>query len=241
MKTPSLEDMSLWYKYKTSVWNEKSPESITIHNIMRIIRSIYTNELAYLSVPISSGLLFYDTMIENGELGENQINSIKTENYRIGFLTLKSLKERLNMPIIFPADMVPIEQNWEQAHFQALWLSIIAEKCTELHMARFWQYSNGATEELTHTFQLKLGLPNDDKTIFYNTKEGEERSRERMKSIKIYDYKGNHIYLDEAHSRIGDSINFLEKNGFEDKSKKLKQCLKALAWTEDRIEEGFYQ
>ena len=142
-------------------------------------------------------------------------------------------------PILYPADLVPIDQEWEQFHFQALWLSIIAEKCTEVYMAENWEYSNGGSEEFTHVMQLKLGLPKHKDLLFFNTKGEEKTERERMRKIRIYNHCGETLYINDGIRAIENSLAWLRDHNFT--SDRLENCLRLLYWTGEMTEKGFYQ
>ena len=241
MKNDSLESKSLWYKYKTEVWLQNTPEAIAIHNIMRFLRSIHnTKNLAYISTPITSSKWFYERLRENPELNpEKLLKETIDNNYSSGCSFLKSLIERTDKQIIYPADMVPIGQDWEQTHFQALWLSMISEKCSELHMNKDWEYSNGGSEELTHVVQLRLGIPKHKDILFYNTKGNEATERERMRNIQVYDCEGKSISLSDSINSLDKSLSWIKEGNF--KPKRLENCRELLEWTGDMIEKGFYQ
>lgn len=244
MITPGiLESNSLWYKYKTQVWLEKSEQTTVVHNIMRVLRGIYyTDHWAYVSVPVTSGRFLYELMLKRPFMSrENQIEAAIRHNYHIGWEFVQSLMKHLNYPITFPADLIPIHQHWEQAHFQALWLSIIGEQCTELRMSEGWEYSNGASEEFTHAIQLKLGLPKHSDLVFFNTKESEDKERERMRNIMIYDHLGNPISLNEGVVAIEKAISWLKEHALESKTKTLENSVRLLNWTGDMLDKRFYQ
>ena len=152
----SLESISLWYKYKTKVWFEKSEQTVVVHNIMRVLRAFHNSgNLAYASIPITTGKFLYNLRLNRPLMCKDaQVKMAIEHNYRAGWDFVDILRERRNCPILYPADLIPAHQEWEQAHFQALWLSIIAEKCTELHMSEGWEYSNGGSEEFVHAFSF---------------------------------------------------------------------------------------
>ncbi|MBN2052225.1 hypothetical protein JW756_01865 [Candidatus Woesearchaeota archaeon] len=251
VESKTLENISLWYKYKTEVWTKETPQTATVHNIMRVLRSIHhLDGLAYISTPITSGKYMYEQKYER--LGRFQwtketAKKIETEikeksfayNYHEGYNFLENLEKRVSIPIIFPAELSPARQEWEQAHFQALWLSIISEMATEVHMNEDWEYSNGCSEEFVHTMQLRLGLPKHKSIAFYNTKETEENNRERMRNIKIYDYAGAVLSLEDGIHLIEKSVAWIRTAGF--KTDKLDRCIIALAETSSLLEKGFYQ
>lgn len=230
-----LNFKSLWYKYKTEVWLEGSEQSAVVHNIMRVLRSInYSGDIAYLSLPITSGKFLYDLRLKNPGISKSElIKEAISKNYQTGFLFLEELRKRIACPIIFPADLIPIHQRWEQKHFQALWLSIIAEKCTQIHMSEGWEYSNGGSEELVHAFQLKLGIPYHNQLVFFNTKESESTEITRMKSIKIYDHLGNTLTIDNSIKLLKNSIEWLSSNNFDVSS--LANSLDLLIWTKNNM------
>lgn len=241
--TFSLEARSLWYCYKDAVWNRQTEQANTVHNIMRVLRAAHNmGEFAYVSTPITSGRHLYE--LEGAEpflSAAGRLQEAIWHNHREGLAFVEVLKGRLGCPILFPSDLIPIHQWWEQAHYQALWLSIIAEKCTQLHMNRGWEYSSGCCEEFTHVMQLRLGLPQDPdgQLIFFNTKEDEAAERERMRSIKVFDYHGRELTLDAGLEQIEVALEWIRSNGFE--APKLERCPELLKDTSTLIAEGYYQ
>lgn len=241
-KLTPLQENSLWYKYKVPIWNNKeSPESQVIHNIMRVLRCIRNHgPLAYISIPITSGKTFYEFKKKYPEKEDSElVQYVIQENYRMGWRMVEDVMRRRKCPVLYPADLIPIYQKWEQIHFQALWLSAIAEKCTEMHMFKDWQYSNGAAEEFTHTFQLKLGLMLHPSTLFYNTKDGEVEARNRMENIEVFNDRGKPISIYHGIELIEDAISWIKNEGFS--ADRLENCLKVLKWTEEKLEEGYYE
>lgn len=241
MTGDSLEEKSLWYKYKTQVWFQDTPQAAVVHNTLRVLRSIrHISGLGYVSVPITSGKWLYEQMLAQPERPKSElIRAAIAHNYNQGWVFVEELKTKLQIPILYPADLIPTRQEWEQTHFQALWLSILGEKCTELHMSPDWEYSNGGVEEFTHTIQLRLGLPKHDKLVFFNTKESESKERERMKNIKIYDAAGSPLSIDDGIRLIETSSAWIKQNKFD--AKRLDNCLELLHWTEEKINQKFYQ
>lgn len=233
-----LERESLWYRYKTQVWREDTDQAAAIHNAMRVLRSVHNNgsALAYVSVPITSGKHFYDTRLAAPDAS---LSAIMHDNYLTGYAFTRAVEARRSCAVLYPADLVPARQKWTQAHFQALWLSIIAEKCTEVHMSEDWEYSSGCAEEFTHTLQLRLGLPSDSDLAFYNTKGSESAERMRMRNIAVFDHRGGALTLDEGVERIRNASAWLQRKGFG--VDRLDECLGLLASTKQRLDAGFYQ
>ncbi|MDP3645724.1 MAG: hypothetical protein Q8R25_01420 [bacterium] len=240
LDTP-LEAHSLWYKYKTAVWGRESPESATIHNTMRTLRAIrHRGSLAYVSVPITSGIYYYELKLLAPRAPKQELmQTVINYNYHLGWTQVEKITERRRCSVLYPADLVPARQRWQQEDFQALWLSIIAEFCTEVHMCEGWNFSNGGIEELIHTFQLQLGVPTHETMIFFNTKEDEATERDRMRRIAIFDHQGQPITMSEAALAIEVAIAWLKKNGFP--TDHLTNCLATLLWTREMIDRKFYQ
>jgi len=74
---------------------------------------------------------------------------------------------------------------------------------------------------------------------FWNTKEDEEKERERMRSIKIFDHNGDILTLSYGIWKIKKSLCWLKNRGFE--AKTLENSLSLLHWTGYMISQGFYQ
>lgn len=228
-----LEEISLWFNYKKEVWPTNEPQTAIVHNSMRLLRCIQTC-FEYVSTPITSGKYLYDNPNAN-------MDEVIAMNYNLGCDFIEKLKLRTK-DLIFPADLVPTDHfSWEQKHFQSQWLSVIAEKCHTVHMNRDWEYSNGCTEELVHTFQLRLGVPKHNNLIFFNTKEIESESRERMKNIKVYDYYGIELTPEKSLKLINYSIAYIKAKSKKANLNKLINAKNCLEKTIELINEGFYQ
>ncbi len=236
-----LEEHSLWYRYKTQVWPEQTEQAITAHNIMRVVRGIhYPTGMAYVSAPITSGKTKYEQFLTNPTLFPHQVmERVINTNYTKSYTFFKEVEQRSDSPIIFPSDFGPIDQTWEQPHFQALWLGIIAEKASVLHMIDEWEYSNGCVEELVHAFQLRLGLPKHNSLAFYNTKGNEQDERERMREIAVLDHRGNEMTPEDGIDLIEEAATWIGDNGFD--ARRAIENRSLLAWTNEQINLGFYQ
>lgn len=237
----TLESKSLWYKYKKHVWSQNSAQTAVVHNIMRTLRAIRNSrDFAYVSAPITTGKFFYKLKLQRPLIKKEKLLSIVGDhNYGTGWKFVEDVRRRRNCPILYPADLIPARQKWSQIHFQALWLSIIAEKCTEIHMSKDWEFSEGCCQEFTHVMQLRLGLPDDKNLFFFNTKEDEKEERERMRNINAYDHQGNLLSPDEGVEAIKNSSEWLKRHSIE--SQTLKNCLQLLHWTKKMINQGFYR
>lgn len=265
MSITTLEERSLWVKYKSKVWPQDDLDAQTAHNIVRTLRSIYQSNLAYLSVPITSGKVLYDELNKTlmspstkqfltstapsaqkyaqAPRYKQIIKTVISENYLKGKKHLDELLERTDKPVLFPADLVPRGDIWSQEVFQALWLTIISEHCSELHMSKDWEYSNGAVEEFTHAYQLRLGIPQgtcgEGFSPYFNTKEYEQEARNRMQNITVYDSAGKEISIDQGIESISFAVSWIKNGSFD--TTRLEGSLDLLAWTKDRIGADFYQ
>lgn len=223
------------------MWLEESPQTAVVHNIMRVLRSVRNfGNLAYVSIPITSGKLLYEVMASNPHMEREEVlEQVMDENYHVGFSYVEAVRARRRCPVLFPADMVPAHQEWEQDHFQALWLSIIAEMCTEVHMSKGWEFSNGGVEEFVHVVQLKLGIPRHSHLVFYNTKEDETQARERMKNIALYDHNNQPLLVGRGVELIETALESISARGFT--ASRLENSLSLLQDTKRLLDEGFYQ
>lgn len=239
----TLESHSLWYKYKIAVWGRESPESAAIHNTMRTLRAIRHREpLAYVSTPITSGAIFYQLQLEQPNINKKDLmKTVMDHNFNAGWHLVDKVAARRKCNVLYPAELAPARQKWKQEDFQALWLSIIGEICTEVHMCTGWNLSNGGIEELIHVFQLRLGLPKHEDFIFYNTKSDEAVERDRMRTIALFDDKGNPITIDDAICEIEKAKIWLRRHHSLFSVEHHDNCLKTLLWTREKIKQDFYQ
>jgi hypothetical protein len=236
-----LESKSLWYRYKTGVWLQESPQTTTIHNIMRTVRSFRNfKKVTYATVPVTTGQVYYDERRKHPAMPHPELlEKVISTNYHLGWRMVDRLALQQDHPIIFPADLTPVHQEWEQPHFLALWLSMVAEVCTDQRLGDGWHFSSGSAEEFVHVMQLKLGLPRHPKLIFYNTKSDEEKERERMRSIIPYDQEGNTVSILQGMRQIRSAAEVIAADGFD--TRRLTHCVELLDWTGDMIDKGFYQ
>lgn len=235
-----LERNSLWYKYKTRVWLEDTLQTAVVHNIIRAVRSFRNfSQLAYISTPMTSGKYFYELFGRSPFTREECVNKSLEINNVLAWVMLDKVSMRRKCPIIFPPDLTPVHQEWEQDHFQALWLSIIAEKCTEVHMRDGWEFSNGGVEEFVHVMQLKLGIPAHPKLLFYNSKEDEALARKRMRNIAVFDSKGMKISPISGHKKILSALKWFNENNI--KAPRIENGSSLMKWTLVKIKNNFYQ
>ncbi|HYD03294.1 MAG TPA: hypothetical protein VEC16_03255 [Alphaproteobacteria bacterium] len=262
-KEKTLEEMSLWYKYKSAAWPKDGPvdqevteTGKTIHNIERTVR-IFNNPqgFSYLSSPVTTGKIMYGLQREHGisekthpDFREKILMPAMNQNYQSALRFLDAV-QKYNLTdkcTILPADLEPSRQRWSQPEFQALWLTMISEKASEMFMHDDWEYSDGASEEFTHVMQLKLGVPKNSYLAFYNTKEGYEKGLDRMKNIEVYGLGGDQFGYSKKSISLEDGIEKIEKsvkqiNNWGFQAPKLENCLNLLYWTKEKLSEGFYQ
>lgn len=241
----TLESKSLWFHYKTTVWPETSPQRDVVHNAMRVLRSIDgLKQFGYISVPITTGREFYELCLSRPDLPKSTLLEYATSR---NLTAAESFADELGkihaFPLIFPANFEPAHQEWEQPHFQALWLEIIAEMCTSLHLGKGWNLSNGCVEEYVHVMQLRLGIPQHDHLLFFNSKRNEprEKTRERMRNIRVFEGHAQlmELPIEKGIQIIADSVSWLERNNFP--AERMRRSLEALRWTDEMIRRGFYQ
>lgn len=247
MATMTLEEVSLWYGLKAAIWplakNDAaaSEPAVVIHNIMRILRAFRNvKDLAYVSAPITSGRELYEMLSRPG--APDRATCLKQAiaiNYEVGRGFVEELAQTLGFPILYPADMVATHQDWEQDHYQCLWLSVIAELCTELRMCPGWEFSNGCCEEFTHAMQLRLGIPQHPELFFVNTKGDEAVERQRMRNIRVYDCEGEEISMEQGNRMIEEATAWVRGKGFD--TTRLDRCLSLLRKTDEMLKSGFYQ
>jgi hypothetical protein len=62
-----------------------------------------------------------------------------------------------------------------------------------------------------------------------------------MREIELYDHHGQILSLNDGVTAIGKALSWLNRKGFSQRQKVLKDCLDLLDWTDKKIKEGFYQ
>ena len=217
-----------------------------INLVLGAYRSI-RYDVAYVSMPITSGKLMYDVFEKKGvktleELGkvdsDSIVNDIIKPNIDMGVIAADNLNSKL--PPLAPSVFEGKSFRWTQEEYMTMWLTVIKERAREMHMTDGWEYSNGGVEEITLAHQMRyrcVGLINGEESldkIFPGLGEQETRDFiEDMARMRVYDINKNELSLDDSILKVREAIQDLQERGFE--SKRLEISLNNLTGTKEKF------
>jgi hypothetical protein len=179
---------------------------------IRIVSSAYASVIgdkAYLSMPITTGKRYYDTLDRYGvrsldELEKKYPGALRGEillpNLETGKALAEQIAPEIDASLICPGIFDAREQAWTQDEYMALWLDLISSSITEIYLSDGWEYSNGGAIELAQAL-----------LIHHNFVEG------RDDALPIYDHKRQRVNLVWGAQKLIDAIKDLERRGYSAK------------------------
>jgi len=195
-----------------------------INIVLGAYRSI-RHPVAYASMPITSGKLFYDVLEHKGvktleELSKKDSGALYNEiikpNIENGIKFADSLKEQIGLPPLAPSVFEAKKQSWSQKEYMFMWFRVIEERAEEMHMMDGWEYSNGGVQEFTRAMEMQLGFINPSNGMEHFPQGlNLEEEYNRIQKIKVYSQSKNEIRLDDGFFMVSDAIKDLDKRGFE--------------------------
>lgn len=169
--------------------------------------TIKTKNLAYVSIPITSGKRLYDYMAANGFRTADAakadhdafFKNVVTPNFEAGLAASNEWANRLDGAVIAPVEFekhLRTHQsiNWGQDDFMGMWLPLIKEKITQMVMIDGWEYSNGSGEEYLQAVLMQMG-------------------RDARSNITITDVRGAPLPLDKGVELLADAFLVLTERG----------------------------
>jgi hypothetical protein len=176
---------------------------------IKLISSVYASvvgEKAYLSMPITTGKRYYDTLDHYGvrsldELEKKYPGALRGEvllpNLDDGRTLAERIAPEIDTLLICPGIFDAREQAWTQDEYMALWLDLITSSITEIYLSDGWEYSNGGATEFAQALM-----------IHHNFIE------ERDDVLPIYNHKRQRVDLAWGAQKLIDAIKDLERRGY---------------------------
>jgi len=211
----------------------KSPEEKrhSIGIVISAYRSMFT-DIAYASMPITSGKLFYGVLEKYNVKNQSELLAVNKDalyleiikpNIESGIEFARELEARLEIPVLAPSVFEAKKQRWSQDEYMFLWYRVIEEMASEMHMMDGWEYSNGGTKEFYTATLMAFGrhhpfLYGGPERFVVRYLPEEKRSQKQlnqMRNIKTYSQSGEEIRLEEGVDLISSAIFDLEKRGFK--------------------------
>lgn len=180
--------------------------------------------LAYVSMPITTGKRFFETLTANGvtsaqalaeKLGKDALYELVIRpNIDEGVALADRLGfERKDRLFIAPSVFEAKKWRWSQDAYMSLWYRVIGELAGAHYLMDGWEYSTGGVKEALFTFRMQWSmLPfKSDKAMaeldlkdFFIGKTPDERKAEMsaMRQVQLYAADGQPIFIDKALSMI---------------------------------------
>ena len=187
---------------------------------IEIVYSAYdscTLPFAYLTMPVTTGKRFYDTLDRYGvksidELEAKRKGALRDEIIIPNIEEAKHFAKKVSaaFPLIVPGIFEARKQRWNQDEYMILWLRLLTNKVRELHLSEFWEYSNGGAIEFCRAMMLHYRFTDEREELF-----------------QVFDHHGEPLRLTRGVEILSSSIKDLEIRGHD--TSKLRKELGQLA------------
>jgi hypothetical protein len=189
--------------------------------------TIKTKNLAYVSIPITSGKRLYDYMEQHGFRSVDEakadhdafFKNVVSPNFDAGLKASNEWAAKMNGAVIAPVEFekhlrTHSQVTWGQDDFMGMWIPLVKEKITHMAMVDGWEYSNGSGEEYLQAVLMQLG-------------------RSERSNITISDERGKPLRLDEGITKLGEAFITLTERGI--KPRNMAETLGILLEAEQRF------
>ncbi len=189
--------------------------------------TIKTKNLAYVSIPITSGKRLYDYMERSRFRSADEakadhdafFKNVVSPNFEAGLKASNEWAAKMNGAVIAPVEFekhlrTHSQVTWGQDDFMGMWIPLIKEKITHMAMVDGWEYSNGSGEEYLQAALMQMG-------------------RAERSNITISDERGKPMRLDEGIKLLGDAFITLTERGI--KPRNMAETLGILIEAEQRF------
>ncbi len=213
----------------------KSQRENDINIVLSAFRSFRsTTSVAYLSTPITTGVIFYEVLEKYGVItledllaidGGILFNEIIKPNTTSGIILGDELAKKLNIPIIVPAVFEAKSQRWTQDDYMFVWFQVIKEMVGHTILRDGWQYSNGGSEEFVHSVEMQFRLlltprisydfPQYTPIDLFPNKFADKVIEFPSETMKITAQDGIDMTVEDGVIKITEAIVELYRRGFE--------------------------
>ncbi|HTK60251.1 MAG TPA: hypothetical protein VL283_03555 [Candidatus Baltobacteraceae bacterium] len=204
----------------------------------RSFRGDRRGHIAYVSMPITSGKRFYETLAAEGVTSLEELSAKRGKdalyelvikpNVAEGIALADKLgDERRNLLFIAPSVFEAKKWRWSQHAYMSLWYRVIGELAGKHYLMDGWEYSTGGLQEVLFSMLMRWRVIRS-----FNVREGAAEfrfanfhpglSREKlmeelrgMWEIRIYEADGAEVRLDQALAKAVGAIRDLQARGFD--------------------------
>lgn len=237
---------------KRSILTEQELQNLNIVlGAYRTLRGDRRRHIGYVSMPITTGKLLYDKLIEGGVKSADEFkqkfgketffNEIVKKNIENGVNFADGQAKRENLLLIAPSVFNATPWKWSQDAYMVFWYRVILELAGKHMLMPGWEYSTGGIQEVLFTLLMQWGIINPGENIAdafsdgftlknYVAKERNDEEKkeweeyEEMQKIKIVDAKSSEIRIDTALEMIMNAISRLHTTGLDDLKQKNGPC-----------------
>lgn len=202
----------------------------------RSLRGNKHSHIAYVSMPINSGKLYFETLNQakvqteielEKELGPEALYELIIKpNIAAGVAFADKLGQEKELIFIAPSVFEAHRWQWSQEAYMSLWYSVIGELAGAHYVQDDWAYSLGSLREVFFSSLMKFGMiqPYSKQWAveafglqnFFAGLTPQEEFAEymRMQKIKLYESNGQELHLDKAIHLCAQALTNLKKWGF---------------------------
>ena len=204
-------------------------------NAYRSFRGDRRAHIAYVSMPITSGRRYYNTLRAHGVKSVEELVAkegkdalwlqVIKPNLDEGVALADSLGLEHNLLFIAPSVFEAKKWRWSQEAYMSLWYRVIGEMAGSHYVMDGWEYSTGGLKEVMFSMFMQwryirsynlrqaariFGLQN---FLTGLTPEQERREIRAMWGIRVYDQRGKELRIDDVLAMAVAAIDDLRNQG----------------------------
>ena len=200
--------MSVWKREEKIFEGLPSERQANIEIVSSAYASMFA-EKAYLTMPVTTGKRYYDTLDRYGvktidELERKRPGALHGEiiepNIEEGKALASLIQKDNNLAIVVPGVFEARRQKWSQEEYMVLWLRLITSSVLAVYLSDGWEYSNGGAMEYIRALAIA------DSPFLGRF--------ERPPGFAIYDHRKNRITEVEAAQKLAGAAIDLDRRGY---------------------------
>lgn len=215
--------MGIWQNDVDRYSGIPEEQTANIDVVLSAWRSI-RHPVAYVSMPITSGKLFYEVLESYNVNSAEELAKIDKDilyqeiivpNIQAGVSLADSIQQRTSLPVVAPSVFEAKKQRWGQDEYMFMWFRLIEERVREMHMMDGWEYSNGGTQEFVRAIEMQFDFIRPGNGMECFPKDADVKSEhKKLRGIKVFSESGEEIRIDVGAIKISEAINDLTERGF---------------------------
>lgn len=197
--------MGLWRREEELFQKLPDDRKANIEIVLSAYESISVRK-AYLTMPVTSGRRYYDTLDSHGVKSVEELERKKPGAFREDII-LPNIEEARRfaetlagdaLPLIVPGVFEARKQRWTQDEYMILWLRVITNSVKELWLSDGWEYSSGGAMEFCRGIMIRYRFIED-----------------RKDRMQIYDHTRSEVDVVEGSWKLAHAIKDLTRRGYD--------------------------